>query len=252
MISDEQILEIAFNHRPIKTNDDLITFALAIAAAQREEDAIHTLPVRSPEGTCYYPDNKEPACNPDPRAPHGFDRNASHSEGRYVCECEFWNTTEPAHQETAKHKYDRFMQESEEPSAVERLRFFCSLAMTGQDWLDVEPFFNALEPAHQSSEEIGDSGLTGSGIDVSGLQPVAYKCEGTDKFGDYYCYVVAPPIDSYEIAIPLYTATQLREAQVRVLREKARWFRESSATFTGEDVAEGLRRLADELEGEGK
>ena len=38
-MTDAQILEIAFNHRPIKTNDDLITFAKAMAAAQREEDA---------------------------------------------------------------------------------------------------------------------------------------------------------------------------------------------------------------------
>lgn len=29
-------------------------------------------------------------CNPHPDAPHGFDRNASHSEDRYVCECESW------------------------------------------------------------------------------------------------------------------------------------------------------------------
>ena len=29
-------------------------------------------------------------------------------------------------------------------SPLERLRFFCSLAMNGQDWLDVEPFFDAL------------------------------------------------------------------------------------------------------------
>ena len=30
-------------------------------------------------------------------------------------------------------------------SPLERLRFFCSLAMSGQDWLDVEPFFQAVE-----------------------------------------------------------------------------------------------------------
>ncbi len=29
-------------------------------------------------------------CKDHPDAPHGFDRNASHSAGRYVCECEFW------------------------------------------------------------------------------------------------------------------------------------------------------------------
>jgi len=29
-------------------------------------------------------------CKDHPDAPHGFDRNASHSLHRYVCECEFW------------------------------------------------------------------------------------------------------------------------------------------------------------------
>ena len=29
-------------------------------------------------------------CNPHPDAPHGFLRDASHNEGRYVCECESW------------------------------------------------------------------------------------------------------------------------------------------------------------------
>lgn len=29
-------------------------------------------------------------CNPHPKAPHGFNRNASHSAHRYVCECESW------------------------------------------------------------------------------------------------------------------------------------------------------------------
>ena len=29
-------------------------------------------------------------CKTHPKAPHGFLRDASHNEGRYVCECEFW------------------------------------------------------------------------------------------------------------------------------------------------------------------
>ena len=33
-------------------------------------------------------------CNPHPDAPHGFLRDASHNEGRYVCECEFWEPQE--------------------------------------------------------------------------------------------------------------------------------------------------------------
>jgi hypothetical protein len=45
-------------------------------------------------------------------------------------------------EKSAKQRYDELMRDADEPSAVERLRFFCSLAMRGQDWLDVEPFFN--------------------------------------------------------------------------------------------------------------
>lgn len=29
-------------------------------------------------------------CNPHPEAPHGFDRNSSATEDRYVCDCEHW------------------------------------------------------------------------------------------------------------------------------------------------------------------
>lgn len=29
-------------------------------------------------------------CNPHPDAPHGFDRNSSATEDRYVCDCEHW------------------------------------------------------------------------------------------------------------------------------------------------------------------
>jgi len=33
-------------------------------------------------------------CKTHPDAPHGFVRNASHGEDRYVCECEFWEPPE--------------------------------------------------------------------------------------------------------------------------------------------------------------
>lgn len=36
----------------------------------------------------------EHKCNPHHKAPHGFDRNASHSADRYVCECESWDAYE--------------------------------------------------------------------------------------------------------------------------------------------------------------
>lgn len=35
------------------------------------------------------------ACSTDPNAPHGFDRNSSHSENRYVCECEHYEAMKP-------------------------------------------------------------------------------------------------------------------------------------------------------------
>ena len=34
--------------------------------------------------------DETPPCKTHPDAPHGFDRNASHSADRYVCECEGW------------------------------------------------------------------------------------------------------------------------------------------------------------------
>lgn len=30
-----------------------------------------------------------------PDAPHGFDRDGSHAEGRYVCTCEYWEPPQP-------------------------------------------------------------------------------------------------------------------------------------------------------------
>ena len=38
---------------------------------------------------------EEVPCKDHPDAPHGYDRNASHSEDRYVCECENWEPPEP-------------------------------------------------------------------------------------------------------------------------------------------------------------
>jgi hypothetical protein len=45
---------------------------------------------------------------------------------------------------SAKQRYDELEIEKEEASPVERLRAFCGLAMSVQDWLDVEPFFDAV------------------------------------------------------------------------------------------------------------
>lgn len=52
---------------------------------------------------------------------------------------------------TAKEQFDELAVEDTTP--LERLRFFCSLAMSGQDWLDVEPFFADVEKAVRSANE---------------------------------------------------------------------------------------------------
>lgn len=56
---------------------------------------------------------KEMKCNPHPNAPHGFLRQASHSAGRYVCECEWWDekdyelaTLEEAEEFDKKRNYE--------------------------------------------------------------------------------------------------------------------------------------------------
>lgn len=53
----------------------------------------------------------EPKCSTHPHAPHGFNRNASQSEGRYVCDCEGWKPDDAAR--TAAE------QESARPSATQ-------------------------------------------------------------------------------------------------------------------------------------
>ena len=53
---------------------------------------------------------------------------------------------EPAPQQTAKQRYDKLTEGDAPQSPIEALRFFCLLAMNEQDWLDVEPFFDALNP----------------------------------------------------------------------------------------------------------
>ena len=91
-----------------------------------------------------------------------------------------------------------------EPDPVERLRFYCSLAMQGQDWLDVEPFFDALKagqgepvfiifngpPDHNAPQFIEVETADGRSV---GLQPGWHKypediaiAEGLWRLGPLY------------------------------------------------------------------
>lgn len=54
----------------------------------------------------------EVPCKTDPRAPHGFDRNASHNADRYVCECEGWEPVDNVYMsEKRVHKSDKCVHE---------------------------------------------------------------------------------------------------------------------------------------------
>ena len=44
---------------------------------------------------------------------------------------------------TAKQRFDE-ASAIDECDPIERLRFFCSLAMNAQDWIDVEPLFDEV------------------------------------------------------------------------------------------------------------
>ena len=55
---------------------------------------------------------------------------------------------------TAKEQFEE-LRGGDEADPLERLRAFCSCAMNGQDWLDVEPFFDALKSTDAAPQAQG-------------------------------------------------------------------------------------------------
>jgi hypothetical protein len=62
---------------------------------------------------------------------------------------------------------------------LERLRFFCSLSMPTQDWLDSEPFFDALKQAEPVVER---------SIGVNALLKMVEPLEGINREQRGYAY----------------------------------------------------------------
>ena len=62
-------------------------------------------------------------------------------------------------------RYNESGIEKEEQSPLERLRFFCSLAMSGDDWLDAEMFFDSLALQVRDKVDVGpwSAGTTSDG-----------------------------------------------------------------------------------------
>ena len=98
---------------------------LALKALQSDDYWTHVEAVNAIHKVLAQPE-QEPKCNPHPKAPHGFNRNASHANGRYTCECESWDAYEAGRldgiaQEQAMYEVQRLGQEiqpEQEPVAT--------------------------------------------------------------------------------------------------------------------------------------
>ena len=76
-------------------------------------------------------------CSDNPDAPHGFNRTASHSIGRYVCDCEGWvpqGATPQPHPDTARVDWLLAMLDSDEKTLAMARCF--ALGMTGREAID--------------------------------------------------------------------------------------------------------------------
>lgn len=71
--------------------------------------------------------------------------------------------------------------ELQDETPLERLRFFCSLAMNGQDWLDVEPFFDALSAPPQAPQALTEQEEREAFELARGFEDIPER----DHLGDY-------------------------------------------------------------------
>ena len=101
---------------------------------------------------------------------------------------------------SAKERYDASECGTEETDPIERLRFFCSLAMNGRDWLDVEPFFDAL--AHPTPDDASVSVATlfevlmQQNIVTSDESYLSLRCVGVPPTEEEFVQAVRRTIDA--------------------------------------------------------
>ena len=82
-------VEMALNHFDSfqELNDAEYEIVKALRQALAHE-ALDRMVAENERLGLYY--NKDTVCKDHPDAPHSFNRNASLSENRYVCDCEYW------------------------------------------------------------------------------------------------------------------------------------------------------------------
>lgn len=116
---------------------------------------------------------------------------------------------------TARQQFDMHMSQCVE-TPIERLRFFCSLAMNGQDWLDVEPFFDALTAVPAMREPIAWRNTSApNGIKRFMTQK---QYDANPKLQKYYAPVDCPKCDEWRAS-----EHKLSEAYLRI-RQKLNAF----------------------------
>jgi hypothetical protein len=127
-------------------------------------------------------------CKDHPDAPHSFDRNASLTEDRYVCGCEYWeppvdavNMSQERVDETAKHKHELTDWEAvAQPEQYDQTALeLCEKC----GWKAVIPDEGCLVCARNEQEPVGY--VTDSGAS-------AYFLKGVDLDDDTPLYA-APP-----------------------------------------------------------
>ena len=112
-------------------------------------------------------ENETPPCKTDPKAPHGFDRNASHNANRYVCECEGWepvdavNMTPDRVDETAKGEHVIDCTDEQLIEEVRRRGFVIRDAQVGKKWVgltdaDKQEAFDETQEASGGFWEFAD------------------------------------------------------------------------------------------------
>lgn len=69
---------------------------------------------------------EQPDCNSHPKAPHGFNRDASHTADRYVCDCEGWDAWQDGYDEGLR-KGLALEQPAQPLSGIEVLDLFTEL-----------------------------------------------------------------------------------------------------------------------------
>ena len=106
-----------------------------------------------------------------------------------------------------------------ESDPLERLRAFCSLAMNGQDWLDVEQFFDELQQRIAELEaEVTKSKETKRLLHQAYTEPVAWAVEAPD--GRIFL-LDTPSSLPMHINRPLYAAPPTVQAAVEAAYVKA-------------------------------